>query len=120
MFGVDRESAVKLTTARYYTPSGHSVQEGGIEPDIRVPQLSDPDARRRSERTFRESDLRGHLINEINLDDKQLETDKQDDPRFRVTAAELEAQGIKDFQLHYAVETLRRTAGPVARTAHRP
>lgn len=120
MFGIDRESAVKLTTARYYTPSGHSVQEGGIEPDIRVPQLSDPDARRRSERAFRESDLRGHLINEISLDDKQLESDKQDDPRFKATAAELEAKGIKDFQLHYAVETLRRTAGPVTRTAQRP
>jgi carboxyl-terminal processing protease len=39
-------SAVKLTTARYFTPAGHSVQEGGIEPDIKVPQLSDPDARR--------------------------------------------------------------------------
>ena len=39
-----RDSALKLTTARYYTPSGRSVQEGGIEPDIRVPQLTDPDA----------------------------------------------------------------------------
>jgi len=120
MFGIDNDSAVKLTTARYYTPRGHSVQEGGIEPDIRVPQLSDPDARARSERALRESDLRGHLINEVSLDDKQLETDKIDDPRFRATAADLEKQGIKDFQLHYAVETLRRTAGPVARTAQRP
>ena len=32
--------ALRLTTARYYTPSGRSVQEGGIEPDIRVPQIS--------------------------------------------------------------------------------
>jgi carboxyl-terminal processing protease len=38
-----KDSALKLTTARYYTPSGRSVQEGGIVPDIRVPQLSDPD-----------------------------------------------------------------------------
>ena len=105
---LDQTSAVKLTTARYYTPSGHSVQEGGIEPDIRVPQLSEPDARARSERALRESDLRGHLINEISLDDKQLEADKQDDPRFKMTAAELEAKGIKDFQLHYALETLGR------------
>lgn len=110
MIGIDRTSAVKLTTARYFTPKGHSVQEGGIEPDIRVPQLSDPDARKRSERAFRESDLRGHLINEISLKDKELETDKQDDPRFRMTTAELETKGIKDFQLHYAVQTLRRTA----------
>jgi carboxyl-terminal processing protease len=101
---------VKLTTARYFTPSGHSVQEGGIEPDIKVPQLSDPDARKRAERAIRESDLRGHLINEVSLDDKQLEADKQPDPRFTMTADELKKQGIEDFQLHYAVQTLQRTA----------
>ena len=110
MIGIDRTSAIKLTTARYYTPKGRSVQEGGIDPDIRVPQLSDPDAKARSERAFRESDLRNHLINEISVDDKQLETDKQDDPRFRMTAEELKAKGIADFQLHYAIQTLRRTA----------
>jgi carboxyl-terminal processing protease len=109
MIGLDRTSAVKLTTARYYTPKGHSVQEGGIEPDIRVPQLSDPDARKRAEKSFRESDLRNHLINEISLEDRDLETDKQDDPRFQLTAEQLEAKGIKDYQLHYAIETLRRT-----------
>jgi carboxyl-terminal processing protease len=112
---LDQTSAVKLTTARYYTPSGHSVQEGGIEPDIRVPQLSDPDARARSERALRESDLRGHLINEISLDDKQLEADKQDDPRFKMTAAELEAKGIKDFQLSYALQTISRLGEPPAK-----
>ena len=110
LIGLDRTSAIKLTTARYYTPSGHSVQEGGIDPDIRVPQLSDPDARLRAERAIRESDLRGHLINEISLDDKELETDKQDDPRFSATAEELKKQGIEDFQLHYAIQTLNRTA----------
>ena len=96
------------------------MQEGGIEPDVRVPQLSDPDARLRSERALRESDLRNHLINEVGLDDKKLETDKQDDPRFRMTAAELKAKGIEDFQLHYAVETLRRTAAPALLAAKRP
>lgn len=37
MIPIDNAHAVKLTTACYYTPSGRSVQEGGIEPDIRVP-----------------------------------------------------------------------------------
>ncbi len=113
------KSAVKLTTARYYTPSGHSVQEGGIRPDIRVPQLSDPDARKRAERAIRESDLRGHLINELSLDDEKLETDKQDDPRFKMTTEELEQQGIKDFQLDYAIQTLKRTDSPAALAAQR-
>ena len=104
-----RSAALKLTTARYYTPSGHSVQEGGIKPDIAVPQLSDPDLAKRSKFIMRESDLRGHLINELGLKDEDMERDQRDDPRFQLTAEELEAQGIEDFQLHYAIETLRRT-----------
>lgn len=104
-----RDTALKLTTARYYTPSGRSVQEGGIDPDVRVPQISDPDMRKRALRSYRESDLRGHLINELK-DDKDLETDKGEDPRFKMTAEELKAKGIDDFQLYYAVQTLERTA----------
>lgn len=42
-----KDAALKLTTARYFTPSGRSVQEGGIDPDIAVPQISDPDLRKR-------------------------------------------------------------------------
>jgi len=106
-----RDSALKLTTARYYTPSGRSVQEGGIAPDIRVPQLSDPDAERRQRFALRESDLRGHLINEIGVEDESLTRDRLDDPRFQLTAAELEEMGVDDFQLDYAVRTLRRTGG---------
>lgn len=108
LFELDKTRAIKLTTARYYTPSGRSVQEGGIEPDIRVPQLSDPDAQRRAKLTMRESDLRRHLVNELGVADKQLETDRLDDPRFKATPEELKAKGITDFQLNYALETLRR------------
>lgn len=111
MIRLDRDHAIKITTARYYTPKGRSVQEGGIDPDIRVPQLSDPDARKRAAMSFRESDLRGHLVNEAAMDDKQLEFDKQDDPRFRLTPEQIAERGIKDFQLSYAIDTLRRTAG---------
>lgn len=107
------DTGIKLTTARYYTPSGRSVQEGGIEPDIRVPQLSDPDAARRAQYLLRESDLRGHLINEVDLEDEALEADRADDPRFTLTAAQLEEQGIDDFQLDYALRTLRRSNGAV-------
>ena len=61
----DGNTALRLTTARYYTPSGRSVQEGGITPDILVPQLSDPDYRSRNR--VRESDLRRHLVNEAGV-----------------------------------------------------
>jgi len=117
------DTALKLTTARYFTPSGRSVQEGGIDPDIVVPQISDPDARARSERAVRESDLRGHLINELDLKDKELEKDAIEDPRFQISAEELEKQGIEDFQLHYALDTLRNTRlaqNPAAARKARP
>lgn len=99
-------SALRLTTARYYTPSGKSVQEGGIEPDITVPQLSDPDYKTRPR--FRESDLRRHLINEVKLEDDVLEEDAKDDPRFTQTAEELKEQGVEDFQMDYALKTISR------------
>ena len=103
-------TALRLTTARYYTPSGRSVQEGGIEPDIRVPQISDPDYKSRP--VFREADLRRHLINEVKADDKILEEDTKDDPRFTATPEALEKQGIEDFQLWYALKTIARIGGP--------
>jgi len=101
-------SALKLTTARYYTPAGRSIQEGGIQPDIAVPQISDPDYAKRPK--YRESDLRRHLINEAKVDRKELEADTNTDPRFSQTAEELKKQGIEDFQLHYALETMGRLA----------
>lgn len=104
-----KDAALKLTTARYFTPSGRSVQEGGIKPDITVPQISDPDYVLRMKYQTRESDLRGHLINELGVKDEAMESDKIADPRFQLTAAQLEQQGIKDFQLNYALDTLRRT-----------
>lgn len=103
------ETALRLTTARYYTPSGRSVQEGGIEPDIKVPQISDPDYKTRP--VFREADLRRHLINEVKADNKILEEDNKDDPRFAATPEALKKQGVEDFQLYYALKTIARLGG---------
>ncbi|MEY3704545.1 MAG: hypothetical protein RLZZ561_2165 [Pseudomonadota bacterium] len=107
---LDETTALRLTTARYYTPSGRSVQEGGIEPDIAVPQLSDPDYKSRPR--FREADLSRHLINEAKVDNSVLEADEKPDPRFKATPEELKAKGIIDFQLHYAIETVSRLGRP--------
>ena len=105
---LDDTTALRLTTARYYTPSGRSVQEGGIEPDIAVPQLSDPDYKTRPR--FREADLRRHLINEAKVDNSVLEDDTKPDPRFTATAEQLKAKGVTDFQLQYAIDTIARLA----------
>src|SRR3954453_17299414 len=106
------DAALRLTTARYYTPSGRSVQAGGIDPDVAVPQLSDPDYKDR--KVIREADLRRHLLAQSNVEDKLLEADDTPDPRFMMTQASLEKQGIKDFQLYYALNTLKRLASPAA------
>ncbi len=111
-------SALRLTTARYYTPSGRSVQEGGIEPDLPVPQLSDPDYKTRPR--FREADLRRHLINEAKVDNSVLEDDTKDDPRFTATPEELKKKGVEDFQLHYALQTIGRLGPAQTRTAAVP
>lgn len=100
------DSALRLTTARYYTPSGRSVQEGGIRPDLVIPQLTDPD--RKDRPRLREADLRRHLINEAKINDDVLEDDGKDDPRFAATPEQLEKAGVKDFQLDYAVKTISR------------
>jgi carboxyl-terminal processing protease len=100
------QTALRLTTARYYTPSGKSVQEGGITPDIAVPQLSDPDYKDKPK--FRESDLRRHLINEAKVDDDVVQDDGKPDPRFAMTAEQLKKQNITDYQLHYALQTISR------------
>ncbi|MGE5064008.1 MAG: S41 family peptidase [Myxococcales bacterium] len=105
------DAALRLTTARYYTPSGRSVQAGGITPDIEVPQLSDPDYKDR--KFIREADLRHHLLAQSKVDDKLLEADDTPDPRFTAKAADLTKAGIKDFQLDYAIKTLKRLAGNV-------
>ena len=102
----DGSTALRLTTARYYTPSGRSVQEGGITPDVLVPQLTDPDQRTRNR--IRESDLRRHLVNEAGVRDELIQNDGRPDPRFQLTAEQLTQRGITDFQLDYAIRTLAR------------
>lgn len=63
-------SAIKLTTARYYTPSGRSIQADGIKPDVPLEQMKLADADTTSLNSIKEADLNGHLKN------SQLDKDK--------------------------------------------
>ena len=83
-----------------------------------MPQLTDSDYKDR--RVVREADLRKHLLAQAKVDDKLLENDGSTDPRFAASAAELEKKGIKDFQLYYALNTLKRLAGPVSTASASP
>src|SRR3546814_14550524 len=109
-------TALRLTTARYYTPSGRSVQEGGVRPDIAVPQLSDPDYTDRPR--LREADLRRHLITEAQLDDSVLQEDGKPDPRFSSTADLLKDKVIEDYQLDSAVRIIPHLPRTGPLTAH--
>ncbi len=98
-------SAMRLTTARYYTPSGRSIQSLGISPDIiveqprRVPMTEEEDeiATGRSE-----ANLRGALRNDSLTDDEieQIQADRQ---RAEAAAALRE----EDYQLAYAIDILK-------------
>lgn len=59
------EAAVKLTTARYYTPSGRSIQAEGIEPDVRLENLRLAEAEGGGVMPVKEADLSGHLENDV-------------------------------------------------------
>ena len=97
---------MRLTTSRYYTPSGRSIQALGVSPDIlveqppRVPQTEENEATKRPDRS--EADLRGRLSNDSLTEDeiKQIEEDR--------ARAELAAKLREDdYQLAYAIDILR-------------
>jgi len=66
---VDQDTALKLTTARYYTPSGRSIQAEGITPDIRLEQVKLKASEEGDFKPLKESDLARHLGNEDSGDE---------------------------------------------------
>lgn len=102
------DGAMRLTTARYYTPSGRSIQALGVSPDIVVAQPPrQPDAAAEEDeaeaaRQRSEADLRGSLDNDsISEDERQIILDEQ--------AAAEDAAKLRDedFQLAYAIDLLK-------------
>jgi carboxyl-terminal processing protease len=74
---ITSRTAVKITTARYYTPNGRSIQAKGIEPDIIVENLELSSSLKNE--ILKESDLKGHLENTDNKDKgnkKKLQNEK--------------------------------------------
>ena len=95
------EGAMRLTTARYYTPSGRSIQAKGIEPDILVDagtiQVTSDAARRREE------DLRGRLDSEVqNSDSSEVEEE--------IAAESTKDDALRDYQLQRALDLIRGLA----------
>ncbi|MYZ48658.1 S41 family peptidase [Propylenella binzhouense] len=114
-----RNGAIRLTTARYYTPSGRSIQAKGIEPDIEINQDIPDDLKGKLDTTS-EADLRGHLLNDEER--KALEAKKNEEKAIQDQAGEATDEEKShgggssayvppdpkdDKQLNYAFDLLR-------------
>jgi carboxyl-terminal processing protease len=100
--------AIRLTTARYYTPSGRSIQAKGIEPDVIVEQELPPELQSKGPlRTPSEASLRGHLKN-----------DNKDARENTGSSSYVPKEPEKDNQLQYALKMLR--GEPLPPTVPRP
>ena len=89
---VTSKGAVRLTTARYFTPSGNSIQAKGISPDIYVPQSKLEILENNNSR--READLRGALDSDSKQENNKNSSNDKDST-------------INDYQLNRAIELIR-------------
>jgi carboxyl-terminal processing protease len=99
-------TAIKLTTARYYTPSGRSIQAKGIVPDVLIEDPTTPTVGR-----LREADLEKHLLNDQERE-AQPEKSQRTSAKPSVDAEEkppapLEFASEKDFQFQEALKLLK-------------
>ncbi len=112
------DHALKLTTARYFTPNGRSIQAQGISPDIVVsPGTFTPT---KDSRFYKEADLKGHLENGKEADNAK--TDEHKDEIQRILAKDYQLQQalimLKGMKV-LAVKTLPVAATPIPNAAHK-
>lgn len=96
---LSEDTGIKLTTARYYTPSGRSIQVTGVDPDIAV----DDTAQGNLFRLPREVDLQRHLVNAALAEEGVTTPDTKDD---KIEPKMFEFGGADDYQLKQAVNFL--------------
>jgi len=128
------DAAVKLTTARYYTPGGRSIQARGILPDVAVDETAEGDGL--NALRMREADLQRHLSNDRMAGQMREEATRHDDiqEQMRILAEArrrkpLDFGSADDFQLAQALRQLQglpvqlskraaAAAAPLAQQAH--
>ena len=96
---VSSKGAIRLTTARYFTPSGKSIQAKGIDPDIYVPQSKLEVIENNNSR--KEANLRGHL------DGKKDSTDINEVNNKENESLEIDSKSENDYQLNRAIDLLK-------------
>lgn len=95
---VKDSGAIRLTTARYYTPSGATIQAKGIEPDIIVQQAKVEALKDANKKPFSEAQLPGHLRND---------QDKNAEKKSATFAKPGELSAKDDYQLSRALDLIR-------------
>lgn len=98
---ISAETAIKLTTSRYYTPKGESIQAKGIVPDYPVTDTPDGDLFERP----READLAKHLLNDKDPDN-EMKSRQEAQMRDLSHIKPIEFGSADDFQLQQAVNLL--------------
>ena len=96
---VDDKEAIRLTVARYYLPSGRTIQAVGVEPDVVVYAGKVPNEE--NNLTLKESDLKAHLQSELEKVEGKKES-KKDDKNI-ITAAQI----YEDIQLKTAIDSVK-------------
>ncbi|KEO54374.1 S41 family peptidase [Thioclava pacifica] len=108
---IQGEGAMRLTTARYYTPSGRSIQSLGIAPDVVVPQPDQPKADQKAEddkaahQMTSEADLKGAITNDSMTEDEKKQAEDE-----RAKAEDAAKRRLDDFQMSYAVDLIKGLA----------
>jgi carboxyl-terminal processing protease len=96
------EAAVKLTTARYFTPSGRSIQASGITPDIIIDKLTVERVEEDGNGIVKEADLSGHLENTQPDEETDAEVAEDEKPQ-----TEKRRLSITDYELYEALNILK-------------
>ena len=99
---ISNAAALKLTTARYFTPSGRSIQVSGIEPDVVIARVKVESLEDEDTHIITEENLNRHLDNNTQ-DDTQQETTNGDEE----TAAQIKARLLEDYTLQQALNVLK-------------
>ena len=94
--------ALRLTTARYYTPSGRSIQAKGIEPEVVVEEELPDELKKTAANSVGEVNLRGHLKGEDESEDNSTQEEGG-------SSSYVPPEEDKDTQLQYALDLLRGT-----------
>lgn len=102
--GREGNHALRLTTARYYTPSGRSIQERGVEPDIELLMPRQVNARRGPRR---EADLNNSIDNDQQNLDRAGETDEKASSKTISDTETENSEEAVDVQLRYAIKLLK-------------